>query len=148
MHFTSIIIFMEVIIVLDENIVKRTIFAKVIHDMYKVNPNAKKLSNMPCARWWDLHIIELHLRNVTKCSHKCVVVGAYSNCPKCCVIKWKFQKIMMSHVIIFEFWIILQFSLNTIKISQVLVHLHWYCDCPYAHVNGVNSNIHPIISCP
>jgi hypothetical protein len=34
---------MEVIIVLDENIVKRTIFAKVIHDMYKVNPNAKKI---------------------------------------------------------------------------------------------------------
>jgi hypothetical protein len=40
------------------------------------------------------------------------------------------------------------FSLNKIKISQVLVHLHLYCDSPCAQVNGISNNTHPTISCP
>jgi hypothetical protein len=40
------------------------------------------------------------------------------------------------------------FSLNTIKNSQVWVYLHWCCNSPCAHVKGISSSIHPIMSCP
>jgi hypothetical protein len=48
----------------------------------------------------------------------------------------------MSCVIILTIWIVLGFSLNMVKISQVLVHLHWYRDSPCAHVKGTSSGIH------
>jgi hypothetical protein len=60
------------------------------------------------------------------------------------LIKWSFVKQLWCHVwTIFEIWIIL----NMIKISWILVYLHWYFDSPYAHAKGINSNIHSIISC-
>jgi hypothetical protein len=63
--------------------------------------------------------------------------------------KMKFcQGIMMSYVIIFEIWVALGLSLNTIRVSQILVHLQWYCDYLSTHVKGINNSIHPIISFP
>jgi hypothetical protein len=44
------------------------------------------------------------------------------------------QGVMMSCVIIFQIWVILGFSLNMIKISQVLIHFHWYCTIILVHM--------------
>jgi hypothetical protein len=64
------------------------------------------------------------------------------------LIIWIFFKELWCHVwTIFEIWIILNISLNMIQISHILVYLHWYCDSPYAHVKGISTNIHSIISC-
>jgi hypothetical protein len=115
-------------------------FVKVIHDMYKMNPKAQKISNMPCACCWGLHITRLHLRNVIECNHKLFVVVAYMNYQKWCVLDFWFNKmkfyqgVMVSCVITFEIWVILGFSLNMIRISQVLVHFHWYCTILLVHM--------------
>jgi len=45
-------------------------------------------------------------------------------------------------------WVVVSLSLNTIKFSWILVHLHWYCDSFYPHVKVIKNIIHPIISCP
>jgi hypothetical protein len=107
-----------------------------------------------------LHTIGLQLKNVTKSNHMLFLLvhikfGVWivksDMFWTCWLNKIKFcQEIMMSCVIIFEIWIVLGFSLNTIIISWVLVHLHWigsYCDSPCSHAKGLSSNIHPIISC-
>ncbi len=100
----------------------------------------RKMSNMLCACCWGLHITKLHLRNVTECNHKLFVVVAYMNYQKWCVLDFWFNKmkfcqgVMMLCVIIFQIWVILGFSLNMIRISQVLIHFHWYCTIIHVHM--------------
>jgi hypothetical protein len=52
-------------------------FGKVIHDMYETNPKAWRIVHHVVCTLMGLHIIELHMKNVTKGNHRLFIVGSY-----------------------------------------------------------------------